>query len=143
MQGLLPDDAFALLQGVGKDSEDIRSKVSDQVEQVLLKLWQKPAENEDVLSLLTPEECNLDITPAELAAVWSLTHRRPIFPDTARQVLRRPDRRHGQIQPSHQWGSGPARRRLYRLGDVVNVRIRNTGRVGKGKGPKEDPEDQP
>jgi hypothetical protein len=53
----------------------------------------------------------------------SITHRRAILPDTARQVLRRTGARGGQIKASREWGTGAALRRMYRLGDVLPVRV--------------------
>lgn len=116
MRGILPPEAQdLLLSGNIKQAE---AAISDQVEDVLFKLWQGRREQ------LTQNELNLDITPAELAAVWTITHRRPLRVDTIRQILLRPGKRGEQIKPSRQWGSGPALRRLYRLGDVLEVRVR-------------------
>ena len=111
MRNILPSGAQELLHQT--DIPSLETAVSDEVESVLLKLWQ----GKD----LDPGELGLDITPAELAATWTITHRRPVRMDTARQMVRR---RSEPIKPSRQWGSGPAVRRLYRLGDVLEVRIR-------------------
>lgn len=114
MQGILPSEAQTLLQAT--DIKNLPTAISDEVERALLKLWQGEK--------LIEDDLYLDITPAELAALWSVTHRRPIRVDTARQILlRRTGARGEQIKPSRQWGSGPSVRRLYRLGDVWQVQI--------------------
>lgn len=92
-----------------------RGEISSKVEQILLKLWQGQA--------LAEHERDLEITPAEVAGVWSVTHRRPIAVSAVRQAVLR--RTGSNISPSKAWGSGPTRRRLYRLGDVVEVRLRD------------------
>lgn len=117
MQGILPDEAQSLLKAAKISNLEV--VVSDEVERVLLKLWQqeKPTDTDKAL----------EITPAELAALWTITHRRPVRPDTARQMFR-PSRK-SSIKPSREWGAGPGLRRLYRLGDALNVHIRDTGRT--------------
>lgn len=118
MQGILPQEALALLQAA--KIKGLEAAISNEVEHVLLKLWEGGEPSR--------AELNLDITPSELAAIWTFTHRRPVFPDTARQVLRRTGKGAPQIKPSREWGSGPTLRRLYRLEDVLEVHIRDTGK---------------
>lgn len=125
MKGILPPEAQALLQAT--TIKHLDAVVSNEVERVLLKLWQSQK--------LTEEEQEIEINPTELAALWTITHRRPVRPDAARQMFR--EERTAPIQPSHQWGDGPGRRRLYRLGDVIGVRLRNTGSKRK-KRPEPD-----
>lgn len=113
MQGLLPEEAMTLL--VGGNIPHAQERISAQVERVLCKLWNHEELNQD--------ELGLDLDPPEVAAVWSMTHRRPISTDTARQVLRRTGTRSGQIKASREWGTGAALRRMYRLGDVLPVQV--------------------
>lgn len=112
MQGILPGEAQRLLSSILEE----KGEIGDQVEQVLLKLWQGEQ--------LTEEERNLDITSAEVAALWSITHQRPIKVAAVRQaVSRRKGAWKEPIAPSKEWGSGPTKRRLFRLGDVVAVQV--------------------
>lgn len=113
MQGLLPEEAVKLL--IGGNIPHAQERISTQVERVLCKLWNHEELNQD--------EQDLDLDPPEVAAVWSMTHRRPISTDTGRQVLRRRGTREETIKPSQEWGSGYAARRRYRLGDILNVQI--------------------
>jgi hypothetical protein len=113
MQQVLPSEIQELLKKITEGRGEIRSEVR----QILLKLWREES--------LTPQEFNLDITPAEVASVWSITHRRPIAVSAVRQAaLRRTGSMKAPIAPSKEWGTGPTRRRLYRLGDIVEVRLR-------------------
>jgi hypothetical protein len=114
MTQTLPEEVQELLIKITEG----RGEISGKVEQILLKLWQGQA--------LTERERDLDdLTPAEVAAIWSVTHRRPIAVSAVRQAtLRRTGSMKGPIVPSKEWGTGPTRRRLYRLGDIVEVRLR-------------------
>ncbi len=104
---ILPEEARQFL--------DRPDQVSDLVAHLLVKLWEhKP---------LSTREQNTDVTPAEVAAVWSITHQRQISSDTVRQVLRRSGTRGETIAPSRIWGSGAGARRVYRLGDILPVRV--------------------
>ena len=123
MRGILPEDAQALL--TAGNIRQPEAAISDAVEHILLKLWQQKK--------LTEEEQAMEITPSELAAVWSITHKRPVDRDTARQVLRRRGSRGEMIKPSREWGSGQAHRRLYRLGDVLPVRVQQRDMKERGK----------
>lgn len=90
-------------------------QVSEQLEAILEKIWQGEP--------LSEKEQGLEITPGELAALWTVTHRRVIFFGTTRQVLRRRGSREETLTPSRQWGRGKALRRLYRLGDALSIRV--------------------
>lgn len=118
MQGILPPEALELLQETS--IPNMFANIRDEVEPALLKVWQNQQ--------LEQGELDLDITPAEVTALWTMTHRRPIRMDTARQAVQK--RKGNRVKPSHQWGSGPAVRRLYRLGDVLEVRIREKRPAG-------------
>ena len=84
--------------------------VSEDVAPILQKLWN----GED----LTRAESNLDVTPSELAAIWSVTNQTPIKPEYVRQV-----KRDGRITPSKEWGTGSGYRCLYKVRTVKDVKV--------------------
>lgn len=105
---ILPGEARALLtQGNIIKPE---AALSDKIAPLLLKLWN----NEP----LTRGEMAEEITPAELAALWSIKYRTPIKTEYVRQV-KRADR----IKPSREWGSGAAYRCLYRVRDTIHIEV--------------------
>lgn len=113
MKGILPEEAHGLL--TAGNIVHPEKAISDDVERVLLKLWLEQP--------LTTREKNLNITPAELAALWSITHKRPIDWRTTRQVLRRTGARGETLKEAKTWGEGKGTRRQYRLGDALPIRV--------------------
>jgi len=95
--------------------------ISDDVATILLKL----STEQD----LTRAESNLEVTPSEVAAIWSITNGIPIEVRYVREVKR--DQR---IAPSREWGAGPGRRSLYKVKEVRPIRITNNH--GRPKGSK-------
>lgn len=109
----LPEEVQELLHIIVVDN---RGNISEPVQNVLLKLWNREE--------LTEAEKDLDISSAEVAGVWSVTHRRPLSVETVRQATtRRTGSWKDSIKPSKEWGSGTTKRRLYRLEDVLNVQV--------------------
>lgn len=118
MQGILPEEAQSLLHLITEKN----GQISDEVESILLKLWQGEK--------LTRHELALEITPSEVAAIWSITHKRPLSVTTVRQaVSRRKGAWKEPIKPSREWGSGSTLRRLYRLGDILDEHIQDRSRT--------------
>ena len=104
--------------------------ISDEVATILNKL----STGED----LTRSENNLDVTPSEVAAIWSITNNRPIEVRYVREV-----KRDGRIEPSKEWGAGPGRRSLYKVKTVKDIRVlQGPGRHkgSKNRSKKEEPE---
>lgn len=95
--------------------------VSEDVAPILQKLW---AGEE-----LTRAENNLDVTPSELAAIWSVANQTPIKTEYVRQV-----KRDGRIIPSKEWGTGSGYRCLYKVRSVKDVKVgHDRGRPRKKK----------
>jgi hypothetical protein len=84
--------------------------ISEDVASILLKLWSDEA--------LTRYENNLDVTPAELAAIWSITNRTAIKSEYVRQV-----KRNRRIAPSKEWGTGMGYRCFYKVKTVKDVKV--------------------
>lgn len=95
--------------------------ISDDVTTILDKLYRDEE--------LTRTEGSLDITPSELAAIWSVTNKVPIDARYVREV-----KRDGRIVPSKEWGKGPGYRCLYKVRTVKDVKI--TRDHGRPKGSK-------
>jgi len=113
----LPDEVQALISHI----KNWDTLISDDVAPILLKLWQGEE--------LTRSENGLDITPSELAAIWSITNKTPIKVDHVRGV-----KRDGRIEPSKEWGRGSGYRCLYKVRTVKDVRV--THEHGRPKGSK-------
>ena len=96
-----------------------QSMISDEVAGILHKL----STSEE----LNRTENNLDVTPSEVAAIWSVTNNRVIEPRYVREV-----KRDGRIQPSKEWGVGSGRRSLYKVKGVKDIQI--TSGPGRHKG---------
>jgi hypothetical protein len=79
---------------------------------------------------LSESELDVDITPHETAAIWTFLRRnrpdRDTSPDLVRQM-----RRLGHLKASQQWGTGLGARYLYRMRDVLSVKIKTRGRPRK------------
>lgn len=84
--------------------------ISDDVAGILGKL----ASGEE----LTRGENGLEVTPSELAAIWSVINGDAIKVDHVRQV-----KREGRIQASKSWGTGPGARSLYKVREVKGVKV--------------------
>jgi hypothetical protein len=95
------------------------SMISDEVATILYKL----STGEE----LTRTENNLEITPSEVAAIWSVTNNRPIETRYVREV-----KRDERIRPAREWGIGSGRRSLYKVKGVKDIQI-TTG-PGRHKG---------
>jgi hypothetical protein len=87
-----------------------QTQIRDEVATILSKLW----DSEE----LTRSEAGLDVTPSELAAIWSITNKTPIQVRHVREVKR--DKR---ITPSAEWGTGSGRRCLYKVRSVKDVKV--------------------
>ena len=111
----LPDEVQALINHI----KNWDTLISDEVAPILQKLWNGEE--------LTRSESNLDVTPSELAAIWSITNRIAIKPEYVRQV-----KRDGRIEPSKEWGKGSGYRCLYKVRTVKHIRI--THDIGRPKG---------
>src|SRR5438552_16845505 len=96
------------IQELVKHIDGWESLLSDEVAIILQKLW----DSED----LSRSELNLDVTPSEVAAIWSVTNKTAIDPAYVRQV-----KRNGRIEPSKEWGKGAAYRCLYRVRGVKDI----------------------
>lgn len=90
--------------------EGWESLISDDVATILEKL----AHNEQ----LTRSELSTDVTPTEVAAIWSVKHKTGINPRYVREVKRK-----GRIEPSKEWGQGPTYRCLYRVREVLPIEV--------------------
>lgn len=77
---------------------------------MLLKVW-----NGEELSR---GELSEDITPAEVAALWSVKYRTPIKTEYVRQV-----KRNERIAPSKEWGEGKSYRCLYRVRNIIDIEV--------------------
>lgn len=96
-----------------------QSLIRDDVATVLEKLYRGEE--------LSRSEMGLDVTPSELAAIWSITNDTPIKVDHVRQV-----KRENRIEPSQEWGEGAGKRSLYKIRSVKDVRVsHNRGRQPK------------
>ncbi len=104
----LPEEAMALLsQG---NIIHLETAISDKVGAILLKLWNGEP--------LTRGDLSEEITPAEVAAIWSIKYKTPIRTEYVRQV-----KRNDRIKPSKEWGMGPTYRCLYKVRDIINVEV--------------------
>lgn len=84
--------------------------ISDEVATILEKLAQGEP--------LTRSELTTDVTPTEVAAIWSVKHKLDINPRYVREVKRK-----GRIEPSKEWGQGPTYRCLYRVREVLPIEV--------------------
>jgi len=97
------------------------TQIRDEVAMILHKLW-----NDEEL---TRSESALDVTPSELAAIWSITNKTPIQVRHVREV-----KRDGRITPSEEWGTGSGYRCLYKVRQVKDIRVgHDRGRPRKRK----------
>ena len=76
---------------------------------------------------LDASELDLEITPSEVAAVWSVKNGARLTVNNVRQV-----KHEGRITPARTWGEGAGARVLYRLGDIIDEPVSN--RKGRPKG---------
>jgi len=113
----LPEEAQSLIAHL-KNWDNL---ISDDVAVILGKLYK----GEEI----TRTEGSLDITPSELAAIWSITNKTPVDARYVREV-----KRDGRIVPSKEWGKGPGYRCLYKVRTVKDVKI--THEQGRPKGSK-------
>lgn len=122
------------------------TELPEEIQQLIkhLKNWDNLI-SEDVATILdklyrgeelTRGEGSLDITPSELAAIWSVTNRTPIDARYVREV-----KRDGRIRPSKEWGKGPGYRCLYKVRTVKDIKI--THEPGRPKGSKNKKVDKP
>jgi len=93
--------------------------ISDEVAEILRKL----STGEE----LTRAENNLDVTPSEVAAMWSVTNDKAIETRYVREV-----KRDERIAPSKEWGAKSGRRSLYKVKVVKDITI--TSGPGRHKG---------
>ena len=109
--------------------EEVQSSISH------IKNWQTLI-SEDAATILdklskgeelSRAENNLEVTPSELAAIWSITNKLPVEVRYVREV-----KRDGRIEASKTWGSGPGARSLYRVKAVRDIKI--TQSAGRPKG---------
>jgi len=102
-----------------------QSLISDDVATILEKLAQGKH--------LTRPELDTDVTPTEVAAIWSVKYKMDINPRYVREVKRK-----GRIDPSREWGQGPMYRCLYRVKEVLPIEVSHRrGRPHKGRKEKE------
>ena len=85
---------------------------------------------------LSRTELNLDVTPSEVAAIWSVKNRTDINPKYVREVKRKK-----RVVPSKEWGEGPSYRCLYRVRDVLPVEVGHERGRPKRQGGNEGPSD--
>ena len=104
----LPDEVQKLISHI----KNWQHLISDEVATILVKLWQGDE--------LTESEDHLDITPSELAALWSVINKARITVDHTRQV-----KKEGRIRASREWGAGKGLKCHYRVADVRNVKVSN------------------
>lgn len=118
------------MEGIGIETEIIsliqhirnwQVAIRPEVRSVLQKLHRQEA--------LSKKENDLDVSPAELAAIWSVVNNTPVLVRYVREVKR--DKR---IIPSQEWGTGHGSRSLYKLGKVKDIRI--THLPGRPQGSK-------
>ncbi len=113
----LPSEVQSLISHI----KNWESLISDDAVPILQKLWSGEE--------LTRAENNLDVTPSELAAIWSIANQSPIKPEYIRQV-----KRDGRIIPSKEWGTGSGYRCLYKVRTVKDVKVgHDRGRPRKKK----------
>jgi hypothetical protein len=95
------------------------SLISDDIADVLDKI----ARNEP----LSRSDLGTEATPTEVAAIWSVKNKIDIQPTYVRQV-----KRAGRIEPSREWGRGPSYRCLYKVREVVDIKVgHDRGRPAK------------
>ena len=63
-------------------------------------------------------DLSTEVTPTEVAAIWSIKNKTGIQPTYVRQV-----KRAGRIEPSREWGKGPAYRCLYKVLEVIDIKV--------------------
>ena len=86
------------------------SLISDEVAGILDKI----ARGEE----LTRGELSREVTPSEVAAIWSVKYHTDINPRYVREV-----KRAGRIEPSKEWGKGASYRCLYRIRNIIDVKV--------------------
>lgn len=84
--------------------------ISDDVSSILDKI----ARNES----LGRSDLSTEVTPTEVAAIWSVKNKNDIQPTYVRQV-----KRAGRIEPSREWGSGSSYRCLYKVRTILPVEV--------------------
>lgn len=102
----LPDEVQALLA----KCKHWEMQVSEKVLQILIKLYNGEE--------LTRTELSLDVSPLEVAAIWSVTNNTPIDPRYVRDV-----RRNRGLEPSKEWGSGAAYRCLFKVRAIKDIKV--------------------
>lgn len=90
--------------------EGWESLVSDDVANILKKI----AHNEQ----LGRTELGTDVTPSEVAAIWSVRYQTDINPRYVREVKRK-----GRIEPSKEWGKGSGYRCLYKVRTILPIEV--------------------
>jgi hypothetical protein len=102
----LPQEVTQYLQHI----KEWESLIRDEVATILDKI----ARGEQ----LTRSDLGLEITPSEVAAIWSVKNRTDISPRYVREV-----RRNGRIEPSQEWGKGSSYRCLYKVREIINIEV--------------------
>ena|SRR2546421_10425394 len=78
---------------------------------------------------LSRADMGTEATSTEVAALWSVKNKNDIQPTYVRQV-----KRAGRIEPSREWGKGPAYRCLYKVREVIDIKVSHErGRPTKKK----------
>lgn len=67
---------------------------------------------------LTRSDLATEVTPSEVAAIWSVKYKTGISPRYVREV-----KRAGRIEPSKEWGKGPTYRCLYKVREIVGIEV--------------------
>ena len=102
----LPEEMLALFTRI----PHYQSKLRGSALTLLLKLW-----NNEPLSEI---EDATEVTPTEVAAIWSVVNRTDISPDYVRET-----RRHERITPAQEWGEGSGYRCTYLVKDVKDIQV--------------------
>lgn len=116
------------IQALVSHIKNWETQIRDEVATILHKLW-----NDEEL---TRSKSGLDVTPSELAAIWSVTNKTPIQVRHVREV-----KRDGRITPSEEWGIGSGYRCLYKVRLVKDVKVghdKGRPRKRKAEAPKAD-----
>ncbi len=67
---------------------------------------------------LTRSDLALEVTPSEVAAIWSVKNKTDINPRYVREVKRK-----GRIEPSQEWGKGSSYRCLYKVREIIDIQV--------------------
>jgi hypothetical protein len=98
-----------------------QSLISDDVATILEKIAR--------IEPLSRSDQALEVTPSEVAAIWSVKNQTDISPRYVREV-----KRVGRIEPSKEWGAGASYRCLYKVKEIYPIVVgHDRGRPKKEK----------